>query len=103
MAVFARQVFIASGVLWDEEQAMTLQSDKIDILPGVLKGHAFTCECTVALTTRLTTGGPANTVWTSLQITSSEQQPPDGTYHLVVHGRVFETECEGGKWPTLEL
>jgi len=57
----------------------------------------------VALTTRLTTGGSANAVWTSLQITSSEKQPPDGTYHLLVHGRVFEAECEGGKWPTLEL
>jgi hypothetical protein len=42
-------------------------------------------------------------VWTSLRITSAAQTPPDGTYRLEVHGRTFNVQRVGGKWPTLHL
>ena len=74
-----------------------------DQLRGVLRGNAFESDCTVALVTKLNHEKPAVSVWTSLRITGATQTPPDGTYSLEVHGRVFNVNLVGGKWPTLHL
>jgi hypothetical protein len=74
-----------------------------DNLRGVLRGEAFESDCTVALVTKLEHGKPAVAVWTSLRITAASQTPPDGSYRLEVHGRIFDVQRVGGKWPTLNL
>jgi hypothetical protein len=74
-----------------------------DNLRGVLRGDAYQSDCTVVLVTRLDHAKPSVAVWTSLRITAAEQTPPDGTYQLEVHGRTFDVERLGGKWPTLQL
>jgi hypothetical protein len=76
---------------------------KTNVLAGVLRGDSFECKCTVALETRLTQSSPSVGVWTSIRITSAEKTPPDGTYRLDVHGRVFKIDRAGGKWETLIL
>jgi hypothetical protein len=75
--------------------------EKTNFLRGVLRGDEFECKCTVALVTRLTQKSPSVGVWTSIRIDSAETTPPDGTYRLDVHGRVFNIECAGGKWSTV--
>ena len=70
---------------------------------GVLRGNEFESDCTVALVTKLNHEKPSVAVWTSLRITAAAQTPPDGVYRLEVHGRTFDVERVGGKWPTLEL
>jgi len=78
--------------------------EKTNILAGVLRGDAFECRCTVALVTRLTQrSSPGIGVWTSIRIASAEKSPPDGTYRLSVHGRVFEINRADGKWSTVIL
>jgi hypothetical protein len=77
--------------------------EKTNILAGVLRGDAFECKCTVALVTHLAQKSPSVSVSTSLRITSAEKAPPDGTYRLDVHGRVFKVDRENGKWATLDL
>ena len=77
--------------------------EKTNVLVGVLRGEAFECKCTVALITRLTQKSPSVGVWTSIRIMSAEKTPPDGTYRLNLHGRVFTIDREGGKWATLTL
>jgi hypothetical protein len=74
-----------------------------DTLRGVLRGNAFESDCVVALVTKLNHETPSVAVWTSLRITSASQTPPDGSYRLEVHGRTFDIERVGGKWPTVEL
>jgi hypothetical protein len=74
-----------------------------DQLRGVLRGNAFESDCTVALVTRLNHEKPSVAVWTSLRITGASQTPPDGTYRLEVHGRVFSVKLVNGKWPTVNL
>lgn len=74
-----------------------------DHLRGILRGEAFESDCTVALVTKLDLGRPTVAVWTSLRITAATQTPPDGTYRLEVHGRIFDVKRVGGKWPTLNL
>jgi hypothetical protein len=74
-----------------------------DHLRGVLRGDAYESDCTVALVTRLDHERPTVAVWTSLRITAASQPPPDGTYRLEVHGRIFNVNRVGGKWPTLNL
>jgi hypothetical protein len=74
-----------------------------DHLKGVLRGNEFESDCTVALVTKLNHEKPSVAVWTSLRITAAAQTPPDGVYRLEVHGRTFDVERVGGKWPTLEL
>ena len=74
-----------------------------DHLRGILRGNAFESDCTVALITKLNHEKPSVAVWTSLRITGSTQMPPDGTYRLEVHGRVFNVKLVGGQWPTLKL
>ena len=74
-----------------------------DTLRGVLRGKAFESECVVALVTKLNHETPSVAVWTSLRITSASQTPPDGNYRLEVHGRTFDVQRIGGKWPTLKL
>lgn len=74
-----------------------------DHLRGVLRGNAFESDCVVALVTRLNHERPSVGVRTSLRITSATQTPPDGTYRLEVHGRTFDVQRVGGKWPTLDL
>jgi hypothetical protein len=74
-----------------------------DNLRGVLRGEAFESDCTVALVTQLDHGSPTVAVWTSLRITAASQTPPDGTYRLEVHGRIFNVKRVGGKWPILNL
>ena len=75
---------------------------KTDVLPGVLHGDSFESNCTVALVTKLTHESPKVEVWTSIRITSVDKTPPDGIYRLVVHGRTFNVQRAGGKWPTLK-
>jgi len=82
---------------------MQRERQKTNVLAGVVRGEAFECKCTVALVTRLTQTSPNVGVWTSIRITSSEKTPPDGTYCLDVHGRIFQIDCAGGKWATLVL
>jgi hypothetical protein len=78
--------------------------EKTNILAGVLLGDTFECNCTVALVTRLTQNAtPGVGVWTSIRIASAEKSPPDGTYRLAVHGRVFNIDRTDGKWATLIL
>ncbi len=72
-------------------------------LRGMLRGEAFESECVVALVTKLNHEKPSVAVWTSLRITSATQNPPDGAYKLEVHGRVFNVQRVGGKWPTVDL
>ncbi len=79
------------------------EQNTTDHLRGVLRGNAFESDCTVALVTRLNHEKPSVSVWTSLRITGASQTPPDGTYRLEVHGRVFDVKLINGKWPTLEL
>jgi hypothetical protein len=79
------------------------QKNTTDHLRGVLRGEAFESDCTVALVTKLDHERPTVAVWTSLRITAASQIPPDGTYRLEVHGRTFDVERVGGKWPTLNL
>lgn len=74
-----------------------------DHLQGVLRGESFQSDCTVALVTRLNHEKPTVAVWTSLRITAAAQTPPDGTYSLEVHGRTFDVQRVGGRWPTIEL
>jgi hypothetical protein len=74
-----------------------------DHLRGTLRGNEFESGCTVALVTKLNHEKPTVGVWTSLRITGAEQTPPDGTYRLEVHGRVFDVKRVGGQWPTLDL
>lgn len=74
-----------------------------DHLRGVLRGNSFESDCTVALVTKLNHEKPSVAVWTSLRITGAAQMPPDGTYRLEVHGRIFNVKLVGGKWPTLDL
>jgi hypothetical protein len=74
-----------------------------DHLRGVLRGNDFESDCIVALVTKLNHETPSVAVWTSLRITSATQTPPDGAYRLEVHGRTFEVQRVGGKWPTLNL
>lgn len=74
-----------------------------DHLRGVLRGESFESDCTVALITKLTHDSPAVAVWTSLRITAATQTPPDGTYRLEVHGRMFNVTRTAGKWSTLHL
>jgi hypothetical protein len=77
--------------------------EKTNLLPGVLRGEAFECKCTVALVTKLTLDSPSVAVWTKIRIASAEKNPPNGQYLLDVHGRVFKIQREDGKWPTLTL
>jgi hypothetical protein len=77
--------------------------EKTDFLRGVLRGDEFECKCTVALVTRLTQKSPSVGVWTSIRIDSAEKTPPDGTYRLDVHGRIFNIDRADGKWSTLNL
>ena len=74
-----------------------------DHLRGVLRGNDFQSDCMVALVTKLNHEMPSVAVWTSLRITSAAQILPDGAYRLEVHGRTFEVQRVGGKWPTLNL
>jgi hypothetical protein len=74
-----------------------------DHLRGVLRGKEFESDCTVALVTKLNHEKPTVAVWTSLRITGAAQTPPDGTYRLEVHGRVFNVKRVNGKWPTVNL
>jgi len=74
-----------------------------DHLRGKLRGNAFESDCTVALVTKLNHEKPNVAVWTSLRITEAEQTPPDGTYRLEVHGRIFNVKRIDGEWPTLNL
>ncbi|HEY1580244.1 MAG TPA: hypothetical protein VGF82_24525 [Terracidiphilus sp.] len=74
-----------------------------DTLRGILRGDSFQSDCTVALVTKLDHGKPSVGVWTSLRITAASQTPPDGTYRLEVHGRVFNVKRVGGQWSTLNL
>lgn len=74
-----------------------------DHLRGVLRGDSFQSDCTVALITRLDLAKPSVAVWTSLRITAASQTPPDGTYKLEVHGRIFDIRRVGGQWPTIQL
>lgn len=74
-----------------------------DHLRGVLRGDEFESDCTVALVTKLNHEKPNVAVWTSLKITAAAQTPPDGTYRLEVHGRIFNVTLVGGQWPTLHL
>ena len=74
-----------------------------DHLRGILRGNEFESDCTVALVTKLNHEKPTVAVWTSLRITAASQMPPDGTYRLEVHGRVFKVKLVGGQWPTLDL
>ena len=74
-----------------------------DTLRGILRGEAFQSDCTVALITKLNHEKPSVAVWTSLRITAATQTPPDGTYLLEVHGRVFNVKRVNGTWPTLDL
>ena len=86
------------------EGAMKKDSrEKTDFLRGVLRGDEFECKCMVALVTRLTQKSPSVGVWTSIQIASAEKTPPDGTYLLDVHGRIFKIDRADGKWATLSL
>jgi hypothetical protein len=80
-------------------------TDRTDIFAAVLRGggEMAECKCTVALVTRLTPGRSGNAVSTSLRIDSTEKSTPDGTYHLNVHGRIFNVRREGGQWPLLAL
>ncbi len=77
--------------------------EKTDFLRGVLRGDEFECKCTVELVTRLTPKSPSVGVWTSIRIASAEKTPPDGTYRLDVHGRIFNVDRADGKWSTLML
>ena len=74
-----------------------------DHLRGILRGKEFESDCTVALVTKLNHEEPNVAVWTSLRITAAAQTPPDGTYRLEVHGRIFDVTRIGGQWPTLNL
>jgi hypothetical protein len=74
-----------------------------DHLRGVIRGKAFESDCTVALVTKLNHEKPTVAVWTSLRITGATQTPPDGSYRLEVHGRVFDVTRVNGKWPTVNL
>lgn len=74
-----------------------------DTLRGILRGEAFQSDCTVALVTKLNHERPSVAVWTSLKITHAAQNPPDGTYRLEVHGRVFNVTRVAGQWPVLNL
>jgi hypothetical protein len=82
---------------------MKKEREKTNLLPGVLRGNAFECNCTVALVTKLNHESPSVAVWTSIKITTAEQPLPDGAYHLDVHGRIFNVNRENGKWATLKL
>ena len=81
---------------------MTMGQDKTNFLPGVLRGEGFLCKCKVGLVTKLTRGTGVD-VRTSLQITTAEQTPPDGTYDLNISGRIFKVRRQGGIWPSLPL
>lgn len=74
-----------------------------DTLRGILRGDSFQSDCTVALSTKLNHEKPSVAIWTSLRITAAAQTPPDGTYRLEVHGRVFNIKRIDGKWPTVNL
>jgi len=74
-----------------------------DHLRGILRGKEVESDCTVALVTKLNHEKPNVAVWTSLRITAAAQTPPDGTYRLEVHGRIFDVTRIGGQWPTLNL
>jgi len=74
-----------------------------DHLRGILRGKEFESDCTVALVTKLNHEKPNVAVWTSLRITAAAHTPPDGTYRLEVHGRIFDVTRIGGQWPTLNL
>jgi len=79
------------------------EKDTTDHLRGMLRGRDFESDCVVALQTKLNHERPSVAVWTSLRITSASLTPPDGTYSLEVHGRTFNVQRVGGKWPTLRL
>jgi len=81
---------------------MKRSGDKTDLLPGVIRGGGFECNCTVALVTKLTPGASVD-VRTSLRITATEQTPPDGAYNLDVLGRIFKVKRENSKWSSLPL
>ena len=74
-----------------------------DTLRGILRGESFQSDCTVALSTKLDHGKPSVGVWTSLRITAASQTPPDGSYRLEVHGRVFNVKRVGGQWSPVKL
>ena len=82
---------------------MTVTLNKEDLLPGILRGEGFECNCKVLLATRLTGGKERFAGKTRVSIVSSEQSPPDGMYSLTVYGRVFKVRRVGGQWPTLRL
>jgi hypothetical protein len=89
-----------------KESAMTVGQDKAqrtNFLPGVLRGRAFECRCTVVLVSNVSGEVPGVAVKTSLRIVASDQLPPDGAYDLNVLGRIFKVRREGGKWPTFPL
>lgn len=74
-----------------------------DTLRGIIRGESFQSACTVALSTKLNHEKPNVAVWTNLRITAAEQTPPDGTYQLEVHGRMFDLHRVGGQWATISL
>jgi len=74
-----------------------------DHLHGIIRGDSFQSDCTVALSTKLNHERPTVAVWTSLRITAAAETPPDGTYKLEVHGRMFDLQRVGGQWATIQL
>jgi len=87
-----------------KESNIKAKEEKTDILPGILRGQDFECNCKVQLVSHVTKGeNPGVAVKSRLRIISVGQAPPDGNYSLDVHGRTFKIRCTGGKWPTLRL
>ena len=79
------------------------KAEKTTVLPGLLRGRAFECKCTVVLASKVSREVPGVAVKASLRIVASDQLPPDGAYDLNVLGRIFKVRREGGEWPALPL